>query len=232
MDQSTLVAFMLGILLGALLLWLVISRRQAEQVQVLESSWRQKARHLAEEVGGADQAHEETKNRLRDAQTALAQLREAEARLTRERDAATARVAELERHLEEARAALGQAKARVEHLEEELKRAHGAELHARAALDEERAKLRTVVESAASVRPAGIADLPPAPDGASDDLTVIKGVGPVLARRLHELGITSFAQLAALTPDQARMIDDVIDFPGRVERERWIEQARELTGRG
>jgi predicted flap endonuclease-1-like 5' DNA nuclease len=232
MDQSTLVAFVLGILLGALLLWLVISRRQAEQVQMLESSWRQKARHLAEEVGGADQAHEETKTRLRDAQAALAQAREAEQRLSRERDQAVARTGELEQHLEEARAALGQAKARVEQLERELRRAHDAELHARQALDEERATLRAAAGSAATHRPAGIADLPPAPDGAADDLTVIKGVGPVLARRLHELGITSFAQLAALTPDQARMIDDVIDFPGRVERERWIEQARELAAPG
>ena len=231
MDQSTLVAFVLGILLGALLLWLVISRRQAEQVQVLESSWRQKARHLAEEVGGADQAHEETKARLRDTQMALAQAREAEQRLARERDEAAARTAELERHLVEARAALGEAKARVEHLDRELKRAHEAELHARQALDDERAKLQAGASAAVS-RPAGIADLPPAPDGAADDLTVIKGVGPVLARRLHELGITSFAQLAALTPEQARMIDDVIDFPGRVERERWIEQARQLAARG
>lgn len=232
MDQSTLVAFVLGILLGALLLWLVISRRQAEQVQVLESSWRQKARHLAEEIGGADQAHEETKARLRDAQMALAQAREAEQRLVRERDEALARTEELQRHLDEARAALGQAKARVEHLEAELKRAHDAELHARQARDEALAKQPASGEVAAGARPVGIADLPPAPDGPADDLTVIKGVGPVLARRLHELGITRFAQLAALTPEQARMIDDVIDFPGRVERERWIEQARELAARG
>lgn len=231
MDQSTLVAFMLGILLGALLVWLVISRRQAEQVQVLESSWRQKARHLAEEIGGADQAHEETKVRLRDAQAALAQARETEQRLARERDEAVARTDELERHLDEARAALGQAKARAEHVEREFKRAHEAELHARQALDDERTKPQAGGSAAVS-RPAAIADLPPAPHGVADDLTAIKGVGPVLARRLHELGITSFAQLAALTPDQARMIDDVVDFPGRVERERWIEQARELSKRG
>jgi|DewCreStandDraft_4_1066084.scaffolds.fasta_scaffold00025_34 predicted flap endonuclease-1-like 5' DNA nuclease len=77
---------------------------------------------------------------------------------------------------------------------------------------------------------------PPAPstDGpraAPDDLKLIKGIGPVLERRLHELGVRSFADLAALTPERIAEIDQAIDFPGRIERERWIEQAKELLAR-
>lgn len=64
-----------------------------------------------------------------------------------------------------------------------------------------------------------------------DDLKLIKGIGPVLERRLHELGVRSFADLAALTPERVKEIDEAIEFPGRIERERWIEQAKELLAR-
>ncbi|MCS6879244.1 MAG: hypothetical protein NZP72_13215 [Geminicoccaceae bacterium] len=64
-----------------------------------------------------------------------------------------------------------------------------------------------------------------------DDLKLIKGIGPVLERRLNELGIRTFADLAALTPERAKEIDAAIEFPGRVERERWVEQAKEILAR-
>ena len=70
---------------------------------------------------------------------------------------------------------------------------------------------------------------PPRPHlKAADDLTEIKGIGKVIERRLRELGITSFRQLAELSPEEAKRINEAIDFPGRVEREHWIEQARAL----
>ncbi len=69
------------------------------------------------------------------------------------------------------------------------------------------------------------------PRAAPDDLKLIKGIGPVLERRLHELGVRSFADLAALTPERIAEIDEAIEFPGRIERERWIEQAKELLAR-
>jgi large subunit ribosomal protein L21 len=53
-------------------------------------------------------------------------------------------------------------------------------------------------------------------------------VGPVLNERLHEMNITTFAQLAAWTPAEAERIGDELEFPGRIERENWIEQARAL----
>lgn len=75
--------------------------------------------------------------------------------------------------------------------------------------------------------PAAQGDAPPP----RDDLKLIKGIGPVLERRLNELGIRTLADLAALSPERVKEIDAAIDFPGRVERERWIEQAKELLAR-
>jgi large subunit ribosomal protein L21 len=63
---------------------------------------------------------------------------------------------------------------------------------------------------------------------ASDDLKLIGGVGPVLEKKLHDLGYTSLAQIAALTPEQATEIDEKLNFKGRIEREDWIGQAKDL----
>jgi predicted flap endonuclease-1-like 5' DNA nuclease len=85
----------------------------------------------------------------------------------------------------------------------------------------------------AAAPPAAAAAPPPAAPAPprKDDLKLVKGIGPVLERRLHELGVRSFADLAALTPARVKEIDEAIEFPGRIERERWIEQARELLAR-
>ena len=72
---------------------------------------------------------------------------------------------------------------------------------------------------------ADVAAPEPAPASA-DALTRLKGVGPRLADRLHALGITSFAQIAALTPEAAEALDAQLgEFQGRIHRDRWIEQA-------
>ncbi len=76
--------------------------------------------------------------------------------------------------------------------------------------------------------PATLAAPEPAPVPApqEDDLTQLKGVGPRLADRLNAVGISSFAQLAALSPDDAAALDARLgDFQGRIHRDRWIEQA-------
>ena len=84
-------------------------------------------------------------------------------------------------------------------------------------------------ETAAEVAPAPHPARPTTPTArTADNLTEIKGIGKVIERRLHELGVTSFRQLAELSPAEAKRINEAIDFPGRVERERWIEQARAL----
>jgi large subunit ribosomal protein L21 len=66
-----------------------------------------------------------------------------------------------------------------------------------------------------------------APTGA-DDLSKISGVGPVLVKKLADAGITSFAQIAAWTAADVAEFDDKLNFKGRIERDDWIAQAKEL----
>lgn len=62
-----------------------------------------------------------------------------------------------------------------------------------------------------------------------DDLTRIRGIGKVIEPKLHDLGITSFDQIARFTPADIERVNDVLSFKGRIERERWVEQAKELV---
>ncbi|MGR3462342.1 MAG: 50S ribosomal protein L21 [Roseovarius sp.] len=67
-----------------------------------------------------------------------------------------------------------------------------------------------------------------APAG-GDDLKKLSGVGPALEKKLVEAGVTSFAQIAAWTEADVAEMDEKLSFKGRIEREGWIEQAKELT---
>jgi len=67
-----------------------------------------------------------------------------------------------------------------------------------------------------------------APKGPSDDIKLIKGVGPELESRLNALGITTFAQIAAFSDDEIAAVDDKLSFKGRIEREDWVSQAKAL----
>lgn len=73
------------------------------------------------------------------------------------------------------------------------------------------------------------ADLPVA-SGPPDTLQTLKGVGPKLAAKLNEMGITRFDQLAALSPSQADRLDaELGTFSGRLKRDRLVEQAGYLS---
>jgi predicted flap endonuclease-1-like 5' DNA nuclease len=68
--------------------------------------------------------------------------------------------------------------------------------------------------------------------GKADDLKRIRGIGPQNEGRLHALGVWHFAQIAAWTRDNVRWVGSYLAFPGRIDREKWIEQAQALTSRG
>ncbi|MGR3617031.1 MAG: 50S ribosomal protein L21 [Paracoccaceae bacterium] len=74
------------------------------------------------------------------------------------------------------------------------------------------AKAAAKAEAPAAAAPAG-----------DDDLTKLTGVGPAAAKKLNEAGLTSFAQVAALSADDIAAIDTV-----KVKPE-WVEQANELA---
>ncbi len=72
----------------------------------------------------------------------------------------------------------------------------------------------------------------PAPASAApDNLQDIKGIGAVLEKKLNAMGITRFEQIAAWTESDIAKVDESLNFRGRIQRERWVEQARELADR-
>lgn len=82
---------------------------------------------------------------------------------------------------------------------------------------------------AAPAEPVPAPPLAPAPAPA-DDLARIKGVGPKLVALLGELGVTSYAQIAAWSDEDVERIDAQLGrFAGRITRDQWIAQAKMLA---
>ena len=80
----------------------------------------------------------------------------------------------------------------------------------------------------AAPKKAAKAEAPAAAAG-SDDLKKLSGVGPALEKKLHAAGVTSFAQIAAWGEAEIADFDEKLSFKGRIEREGWVEQAKELA---
>ncbi|MDG2067348.1 MAG: 50S ribosomal protein L21 [Paracoccaceae bacterium] len=66
---------------------------------------------------------------------------------------------------------------------------------------------------------------------AGGDLKKLSGVGPALEKKLVAAGVTSLEQVAAWTEADVTKIDEELSFKGRIEREGWIAQAKELTAK-
>lgn len=63
----------------------------------------------------------------------------------------------------------------------------------------------------------------------ADDLKDIVGIGPFLERKLYSLGIYTYRQIANFTKEDVDKINSIIEFfPGRIERDNWVEQANLL----
>ena len=72
---------------------------------------------------------------------------------------------------------------------------------------------------------------PPLLDGpnAPDDLKLIVGIGPVLERMLHQLGVSTYRQIARWSERDIDEFDARLpEFPGRIRRDAWVTQARAL----
>ncbi|GHA24879.1 50S ribosomal protein L21 [Devosia pacifica] len=61
-----------------------------------------------------------------------------------------------------------------------------------------------------------------------DDVKLIGGVGPALEKKLAANGVTSLTQIADWTADDVAKFDDLLNFKGRIERDDWIGQAKDL----
>jgi len=67
------------------------------------------------------------------------------------------------------------------------------------------------------------------PEETQDDLKEIAGIGPGIEKKLNALGVSTFKQISELTESSSKRIYKAIKFfPGRIERDRWVEQASRL----
>ncbi len=82
-------------------------------------------------------------------------------------------------------------------------------------------------EAKADAAASSVAPLFTAPAGEPDDLTKIKGIGPVAKGQLYEQGITTFAQVAALSDADIVRIDEAMPFSADQISD-WREQAKAM----
>lgn len=66
----------------------------------------------------------------------------------------------------------------------------------------------------------------------SDDLQRIKGIGKVNEAKLHDLGIFHFNQIGNWSRAEIRWVGTYLSFPGRIDREDWMGQAKILAAGG
>jgi large subunit ribosomal protein L21 len=104
--------------------------------------------------------------------------------------------------------------------------AHRAEAASPQALMAEAAPKTEAAPKAA--KPKSEAKAAPAAAEYSDDISLIGGVGPVLKKKLEAAGFGSLASIAALGADDVAKLDADLKLGGRIERDEWIEQAKEL----
>lgn len=83
---------------------------------------------------------------------------------------------------------------------------------------------------------AGIADLEAKPAKAEkapvadvvDDIALIGGIGPVLKEKMTEAGYGTLSAIAKLKKADIAKLDEELSLGGRIERDEWVEQAKEL----
>lgn len=86
---------------------------------------------------------------------------------------------------------------------------------------------KTAPKKETAAAPATVAPLFTAPAGEPDDLTKIKGIGPVAKGQLYDQGITTFAQVAALSDADVVRIDENMPFSAEQISD-WREQAKAM----
>lgn len=100
-----------------------------------------------------------------------------------------------------------------------------------AAVVEPASKTKTAKPAAAKATEAKPAAPKAGKAAAGGDLKKLSGVGPALEKKLMAAGVTSLEQVAAWTEADVTKIDEELSFKGRIEREGWIAQAKEVTAK-
>lgn len=87
-----------------------------------------------------------------------------------------------------------------------------------------------VAESVVAGAAAKPKSLKAARGGKADDLKLVKGIGPKLEILCHNLGFYHFDQIANWTAAEIAWVDENLEgFKGRVTRDEWVVQARDLA---
>jgi small subunit ribosomal protein S2 len=82
------------------------------------------------------------------------------------------------------------------------------------------------IPTAPAVADLGFEQLP-GPRGVADDLKKLTGVSPAVEKKLNDLGIFHYSQIAELNEKAAHNVGEEVGLPGRVPA--WIAKAKELT---
>jgi len=62
-----------------------------------------------------------------------------------------------------------------------------------------------------------------------DDLQVVKGIGPVMERKLNDFGVYSYEQLGRLQKKDVEALATTLgSFPDRIDRDKWVSQSKKL----
>jgi predicted flap endonuclease-1-like 5' DNA nuclease len=220
---QTFILLLVAALLGLILGWYLTRRSAATARSALLVELESARAEVASVRSEHDAAvlardHAETERRLKQDEVIDLEARLAAAEAASRQAVDTDRLASLEAELAECRSAL-------------------EAFQAPASSSDEVVDTAAIASAAAAAASGAAALLDPSPAGAGapgiddgpDDLRQIKGIGPKIATILNELGIRSYSQIAAWTPDDVASINAHLKFKGRVEREAWIEQATALV---
>jgi len=96
----------------------------------------------------------------------------------------------------------------------------------RARLEAEQPVLTDVPEGITGRRPLGLKG---PRGGKADDLKRIRGIGKQNEGRLHALGVWHFDQIASWVREEIDWVGSYLAFPGRIDREEWVAQAKVLA---
>jgi small subunit ribosomal protein S2 len=85
-----------------------------------------------------------------------------------------------------------------------------------------------VVEPLPAAETGGLGFEPlPGPRGVADDLKKLPGISPTIEKKLNDLGIFHYSQIAELSTAAAHNVGEEVGLPGRVDS--WVAKAKELT---
>jgi predicted flap endonuclease-1-like 5' DNA nuclease len=187
------------------------AKADAEEKAKAEAEAQAKAKAAAEAQAKAEaaEAEEQAKAEAAEAEAQAKAEAAAEAEAKAEAEAEAKAKADAQAKAEAAEKAEAAAKAAAEKTAEEADHNHEEEV------GEGEAKPELLTE---------------ARGGKADDLKKIKGVGPKLEKELNAAGVFHFDQIASWTKEEVQWADyHLVSFKGRVSRDNWVDQAKELA---